>query len=772
MIRIITVPTMWLYRLLVRWGFALTALLTIIGGRSLAQEAKSTEKGAEASGLSVIDSLEAVLTVSGEKQRVVILNELTVEHFYVSLEKSGAFQHEALALAEKLHDRHGIAVAVINGAFLARLSGSYQIAIERSSEALALFRQLEDKRGIARALYNLGLAHQSRSDYLQSRSYYLQSLAVSEAIGDIFQTARTLNAISEDYFGQGDIEKALDYALRSLELHRKYPDKRWLALQLDNVGYLCEYNKESEKALNFYTEAYNILTALGAKGQHRLTNSYKNLANVNRALKRYDEALRWALLGVQIGVYEKHASINGERGNYKALADVYDALGNTDAALEWNKRILALPSVPSPYNVGVCRAIVQIYIKRGDCAHAKEYATKGWELATHLDNPKALESAAMQMAQAMSVCGNYAEAYKYQVRYMALHDSLTSVEKTKQIARLQAMYELERQREENERLRKENTVQESVITRQTIAVIGIGVLLGVALVLALLFYRADARRKRVNAQLQDANTELDAALQDLKETQARLVQSERMNTTGMLTAGVMHEINNPNAAVIAALYDAQNRVQRLTEYFLSLLDEASKSSKKAVHFMELTDEVRHTLEIAAKGAERIRHIVSNLQHFSKHQRSGSYTSSLSAELAATLDIFRYQFKDIAVTLDVASGVTITGNIGELNQVFLNLLVNAAQAGATAINITSKSTVEGAAEMRRVELRISDNGRGMTEEVQAHIFEPFFSTKGGGNSGLGLSISKQILERHGGDLRVESEVGKGTMFIVELFEGGN
>ncbi len=765
---ITTIPTTWLYRLLVRWGLALGVLFPITGGCCLAQEAK----GIETSGLSVIDSLEAVLAVSGEKQRVVILNELTVEHFYVSLEKSGAFQREALALAEKLQDRSGIATAVINGAFLARLSGSYQVAIERSTQALALFRQLEDKHGIARSLYNLGLAHQARSDYLQARSYYLQSLAISEAIGDIFQTARTLNAISEDYFGQDDIEKALDYALRSLELHRKHPDKRWIALQLDNVGYLYEYHKEPEKALDFYTEAYTILTALGAKGQHRIANSHKNLANVNRALKRFDEALQWAQRGVRIGVYEKNISLNGERGNYKALADVYEVLGNTDAALEWNKRILALPSVPSPYNVGVCKAIVQIYIKRGDCTHAKEYAVQGWELASHVDNPKAKESAALQMAQAMSICGDYAEAYKYQVRYMALHDSLTSVEKTKQIARLQAMYELERQREENERLRKENTLQESVISRQTIVVIGVASLLALALVLALLFYRANEQKKLVNGQLQDANNELDAALRDLKETQARLVQSERMNTTGMLTAGVMHEINNPNAAVIAALYDARNRVQRLTEYFLSLLDEASKSSKKAVRFTELTDDVRYTLEIAAKGAERIRHIVSNLQHFSKHQRSGTYSGVLAEELTSTIEIFRYQFKDITLTVDVAANIPIVGNIGELNQVFLNLLVNAAQAGATAINITSKSSTEGASEQKRVELRISDNGRGMTDEVKAHIFEPFFSTKGGGNSGLGLSISKQILERHGGALRVESEPEQGTTFIVELFENEN
>jgi two-component system NtrC family sensor kinase len=95
-------------------------------------------------------------------------------------------------------------------------------------------------------------------------------------------------------------------------------------------------------------------------------------------------------------------------------------------------------------------------------------------------------------------------------------------------------------------------------------------------------------------------------------------------------------------------------------------------------------------------------------------------------------------------------------------------VNAAQAGATSISITSNIASEGASEKKRVALRISDNGRGMSASVKAQIFEPFFSTKGGGNSGLGLSISKQILERHGGALHVESEPEIGTTFVVELF----
>lgn len=755
--------------LLLQFGRAFCAMVLILFWVAFIHSAAQTQAPKpSANDQSLIDSLESVLAVSGEVQRVVVLNELTIEHFYVSLEKAGAFQREALTLAQKLNDRIGIATAVLNGAFVQRLSGDYQAALEPSTEALKLFRQLGDNHGIARALYQLGLVQQARSDYLQSRSYYLQSLAISEATGDLFQTARTYNAISEDYFGQGDLEKALDYALRSLELHRKHFDKRWLALQMDNVGFLYEKSGNAERALDYYMQAYTLLTSIGAKGQHRLANSCKNLANANCALKRYDEALTWAQRGVQMTVYEKNISLNGERGNYKALADVYEAMGNIDAALEWNKRIFTLSAAPSYYTVGLCRSVVQLYAKRGDCAHAREYATKAWNIAVALKNPRVLESASLLMSQALSLCGHYAEAYPYQVRYQALHDSLTSVEKSKQIARMQAMYELERQREENERLRKENTLQESVISRQTIAVIGVASLLALALILALLFYRANEQKKLANVQLQDANNELDTALRDLKETQARLVQSERMNTTGMLTAGVMHEINNPNAAVIAAVYDAKKRLERLQEFFFSLLDESSKFSRKAIRFTELSDDAKHTLDIASKGAERIRHIVGNLQQFSKHQRSGSYSGVLAEELASTIEIFRYQFKDIALTVDVAANIPIAGNIGELNQVFLNLLVNAAQAGATSISITSNIASEGASEKKRVALRIIDNGRGMSASVKAQIFEPFFSTKGGGNSGLGLSISKQILERHGGALHVESEPEIGTTFVVELF----
>ncbi len=124
-------------------------------------------------------------------------------------------------------------------------------------------------------------------------------------------------------------------------------------------------------------------------------------------------------------------------------------------------------------------------------------------------------------------------------------------------------------------------------------------------------------------------------------------------------------------------------------------------------------------------------------------------------------MFRLQDNAVAVVLDVAGDTTIEANFGEINQVFLNLLVNAAQAGATSITIASERTNAGCT------VRVSDNGGGIPSDRVSRIFEPFFSSKGAGNSGLGLSISKNILEQHGATLNVASELGSGTTFTLHF-----
>lgn len=270
-----------------------------------------------------------------------------------------------------------------------------------------------------------------------------------------------------------------------------------------------------------------------------------------------------------------------------------------------------------------------------------------------------------------------------------------------------------------------------------------------------------------NSELQEKNLALDEAFKELQQAQSQLVHSERMNAAGMLTAGVMHEINNPNAAVIAAVHDAKSTVKKITEFFFSLLDERSKQSQKAQQFSKLTDETNHVLEIASVGAMRVKGIVANLQHFTKHQREGMYIGSFDTEFVSTLEMFHYQFKQTTIITDIEKGLALEANWGELNQIMLNLLINAVQAGAGQIQVKVHTSGEN-----RVVVHVIDDGSGMSAEVSRRIFEPFFSTKSSGNNGLGLSISKQIIERHGGTIRCESTIGEGTNFFYYATDHNN
>lgn len=269
-----------------------------------------------------------------------------------------------------------------------------------------------------------------------------------------------------------------------------------------------------------------------------------------------------------------------------------------------------------------------------------------------------------------------------------------------------------------------------------------------------------------NAHLNEVILELDAALTDLKETQSQLVASERVAAVGLLTSGVMHEINNPNAAVFAALEQLKLSLQSLHTFFFSLIDETSKESPEALKFTGMTDNAMRMIAIAMEGSSRVKHIVASLRNFTKHQEVGTKSAPLLDELALTIEMFRYQFKNVQVTTEFQGNSMIEANFGEINQVILNLLVNAAQAGATRIAVEGREN----AEQKTFIVDVRDNGPGIPQPVLERMFDPFFTTKGAGNSGLGLSISKGIIDKHGAQLNVVSTLGSGTTFTIRFPKG--
>lgn len=264
-----------------------------------------------------------------------------------------------------------------------------------------------------------------------------------------------------------------------------------------------------------------------------------------------------------------------------------------------------------------------------------------------------------------------------------------------------------------------------------------------------------------NVELLQKNMEVLDAIESVHKMQTQLIHSERMNAIGMLTSGILHEINNPNTAINLSIENAITAITENEKIFQvsknNLLTDSEDIKKMSKYF---TSSLR-SLTIAQIGLNRITTIISSLRTFSKKKEVDYQLEEASVFFENSLILFRVQFPSIQVEKIILNPTNVYGSIGELNQVVLNMCVNAVQAGATAIELIADTA------KRNSIIKVKDNGKGIPKESIPKLFDSFFSTKGKDNSGLGLSISKEIISRHKGTISVESEEGSGTTFIIEL-----
>jgi signal transduction histidine kinase/ligand-binding sensor domain-containing protein len=278
-------------------------------------------------------------------------------------------------------------------------------------------------------------------------------------------------------------------------------------------------------------------------------------------------------------------------------------------------------------------------------------------------------------------------------------------------------------------------------------------------------------------RVNEINEELSTTLEHLKHTQTQLVQSEKMASLGQLTAGVAHEINNPINFVSAGIdsldanyTDLQELLKKLSclkagEDNAVLLQEVEQL-KKEIELDYLLEEIPQLLRSIKTGAQRTTEIVKSLKNFTRLDEENLKPANLHEGLDSTLVILRNQLSEkVKIVKEYDETVPpVQCYPGQINQVFMNILNNAIQAieGEGIIYISTRLQQE------HVLIRIKDTGKGMSQEVMNRIFEPFFTTKDvGEGTGLGLSISYGILEKHKGNITVNSVAGNGTEFTIQL-----
>lgn len=331
---------------------------------------------------------------------------------------------------------------------------------------------------------------------------------------------------------------------------------------------------------------------------------------------------------------------------------------------------------------------------------------------------------------------------------IALADKINIYKKEKEESQAQALEAVQ----ENERIvREQNVVLEKKVVERTSA-------------------------------LQQSNNDLGIAINDLQQTQAQLVDAEKMASLGQMTAGIAHELNNPINFVSSNINPLKRDIKDVFE-IMDLYGEVNETNivgklseiselKEELELDYVRDEIDQLLNGITDGAERTAEIVKGLRVFSRLDEDALKMANINECLESTLVILRSNFKSVCVI-----EASYDENIkeihcfpGKLNQVFMNILNNAVQATTYTENPSDKRRVDVITKLAadNVVITIKDNGNGIKPEDQSKIFDPFFTTKKvGEGTGLGLSIALGIMHDHQGTIEVNSTLGVGSEFILTL-----
>jgi two-component system NtrC family sensor kinase len=282
---------------------------------------------------------------------------------------------------------------------------------------------------------------------------------------------------------------------------------------------------------------------------------------------------------------------------------------------------------------------------------------------------------------------------------------------------------------------------------------------------------------QARTDLTERNQQLADTCEQLKSTQSQLLQQEKMASIGQLAAGVAHEINNPMGFITSNLGALGKYTERFNSFVAAVDEELAASgvtpelrerllaSKKKLKIDFMLEDIPNLLAETSNGAERVKKIVQDLKSFSRIDSAEYAVVDLNQCLESTIHIFGNALNSKARLITEFGEIPAISCLPQqLNQVFMNLLQNAAQA----IEVEGDIRVRTADGNGNVLVEIEDNGCGITPENLARIFEPFFTTRPvGKGAGLGLSIAYDIVKKHGGEISVESEVGKGSTFRIMI-----
>jgi signal transduction histidine kinase len=605
--------------------------------------------------------------------------------------------------------------------------GSFEKALENFEQAFTLAEKIKDKKAIPGITNNIGSYYLNQGNYTMALRQYYNGLKAAEANGDQFVVGRIYNNIGNVYFYQKNFTEAASNYKKMLTIAESMSDTAGMILAYNNIGEVALEKKNLSEALYYFTTS-NQLALRGNNIQMQLAAA-KNLGNV------------------------------------------YFGMDSLTKSIDYLKRAYAL-SVETGNNPSRCKTLIgltETKLKQGNLKEALDHGLEAIALAEQMKQMQLRRDSYEAVAKVYKAMGNGLLALNYYTSFKLYADSLQTFESERAAARLKAEFDFSK---------KELIFQRKALKQRLLLFAVIGALLGV-LLLAVFIYRSRQKEKKINSYLHQQNLEielqkekLENTLLDLQATQKQLIQSEKMASLGELTAGIAHEIQNP-----------LNFVNNFSEVSKELLKEMIEELDKGTiqEAKEIANDLIGNLEKINHHGERASSIVKGML---QHSRSSTGVKELTDMNALCDEYLRLAFHGLRAkdkSFNAKFETSFDESIGktnvipqEMGRVILNLLNNAfyavsekkkisGDAYEPVVTITTRKTNQG------VEIKISDNGTGIPQKALDKIFQPFFTTKPTGQgTGLGLSLSYDIVTKgHGGELKVDTKEGEGTVFVINL-----
>jgi two-component system NtrC family sensor kinase len=595
-------------------------------------------------------------------------------------------------------------------------------SVSYAEEALKLSHLINFKKGEVAAYYTIGEYHRVSGNYPQALENLFKALQISSEIGDTTSIAETQGFIGITYLNLKEYQTALHYLFQAYAKKDRL-DGPMTGFILANTGIAYQEMNMLDSGLIYqkmaWSVARNTQMAPGKAFVLRETGNMYSLMNLTDSAFYY---YRYSLVVTR--------DILNSGRTYSRMAILFYKLREYDSTLYYANQALSLG-------------------RRSSQKPIMLEASK--TLATYYIDMNKLDS-----------------ALKYQQLTMTINDSLFGSEQLRKVQLLaideqKRVYIAEQRQQEIEQKRKDY--------QSNLRFYGLMAALAVFILFGIILYRNNKIQKLANVLLQRQKKETEDTLSDLRATQVQLIQSEKMASLGELTAGIAHEIQNP-----------LNFVNNFSEVNKELLAEMREEMNKGN-----IDDAKAIANDVIENEEKINHhgkradaIVKNMLQHSRNSSGHKEPTDINALADEYLRLSYHGLRAKDKSFNAIMKTNFDESIGNVNiipqdigRVILNLINNAFYAVdekkkqnlneyEPAVLVNTKKNND------KVQISVKDNGNGVPQKVLDKIFQPFFTTKPTGQgTGLGLSLSYDIVKAHGGELKVETKEGKGSEFIISL-----